>query len=823
MSEIRGDAITNGSVIPENLSQLRQLVHTNLVTDVVAQVAVLIAAVLLRSGWMWALFGIRWVVVAALLISRSLFVRGSLDRGLMVLGGGHALGVIATVAVGPQLAPIGLLILTGDMLLTAFSSSAYVRPQIYLLVVSMTLVAALSFQNWTTLRDEVPTPVALAFLITHTLGSGIVIPRSHRLQYALLKRSTDRLLSASRRQGEAIRDEQTAIMQALTTGPLNDLRAIEGSLDEIEQLVEIDTALAADRASAAASEAQAGLRSLRAISHGIFPDSLRYGIDAAVASLGDPRIRVHVESGRLESELEAAIYGLITQVAKQVPRDGILDVQVGSTTFGKTGYVTVDCEARAPVDSDGIDDGSGPTLEVDKLSPVVLDRLGALDAEFMNRPAANQCLSVIVPRLQASTDSAVPVAAPAVSKISASPVEEANAAILSLFVRWAGWVGSIALGASTVVLLATRTKASLIVWFCLCMLRVALYAAHSLVRSQRYSLSVATLCLTTAIAAPFLTALEFGFGAATSLAVTLPLLLGLPHFTQRTLDQVAAVQALALTAIVLIVYFETPLLPQVVPTVVPLLVIPLISGCLALMTANTMFAIINVLHVTKESARRVMRTTSNAADDHRRSIERNLHDGAQQQFVALSMQFRLLAKQLTSQPVGHHQASADRQANLGERLIAIRSLCRETGAELLLLSQGAVNQDIGEGRLADGLGRVAQALGQPVSLEVTDVEVVSPAVAATVYFCCIEAMNNAIKHAGPGAAIEVKVWATESHVHFSVCDDGLGFVIGETTMHGHDGKGFTSIRERMTAHRGMIAVDSAPGKGTSVEGSLPRR
>jgi signal transduction histidine kinase len=86
-----------------------------------------------------------------------------------------------------------------------------------------------------------------------------------------------------------------------------------------------------------------------------------------------------------------------------------------------------------------------------------------------------------------------------------------------------------------------------------------------------------------------------------------------------------------------------------------------------------------------------------------------------------------------------------------------------------------------------------------------------------VYFCCLEALQNAAKHAGPGAQASVEFTASDGALQFKVGDDGVGFD-QRAVRHGY---GLINLRDRVEALGGRIEVVSAPGAGTTVRGEIP--
>jgi signal transduction histidine kinase len=91
-------------------------------------------------------------------------------------------------------------------------------------------------------------------------------------------------------------------------------------------------------------------------------------------------------------------------------------------------------------------------------------------------------------------------------------------------------------------------------------------------------------------------------------------------------------------------------------------------------------------------------------------------------------------------------------------------------------------------------------------------------VEAAVYFCCLEALQNAAKHAGEGARATVTIERRDDGLSFTVADDGVGFDPAGPAGRGH---GFVNMGDRVGAIGGTLEVDSAPGRGTRVSGVVP--
>jgi signal transduction histidine kinase len=195
-----------------------------------------------------------------------------------------------------------------------------------------------------------------------------------------------------------------------------------------------------------------------------------------------------------------------------------------------------------------------------------------------------------------------------------------------------------------------------------------------------------------------------------------------------------------------------------------------------------------------------------ATDRIRRRVERDLHDGAQQRLVALGLGLRLAQDQCARDP----EAAVKALAALRDELHAAR-------AELRDLAHGVYPSVLAQHGLADALAAAADRCPVPVRLRASGIGRFPPQVEAAVYFCCAEALQNAAKHAGPDARVEITLGRGDDRLHFAVVDDGAGFEPRQQP----GGDGFDNMRDRLGAAGGTLTVDSAPGAGTTVAGSLP--
>ena len=204
----------------------------------------------------------------------------------------------------------------------------------------------------------------------------------------------------------------------------------------------------------------------------------------------------------------------------------------------------------------------------------------------------------------------------------------------------------------------------------------------------------------------------------------------------------------------------------------------------------------------QESRARIVAT----GDAERRKIERNLHDGAQQHLVALAVKLRLIQR----------LAEADTQQALG-MLEEARNDVLATVEEVRALAHGIYPPLLMDRGLAEALRAAANRAALPTSVEASGIPRYAQEVEAAVYFCCLEALQNAGKHAGEAATLTVEVTACSDELCFSVVDDGAGFDLAG----GVRGHGFVNMADRLGAIGGSVEVWSAPGAGTRITGRVP--
>jgi len=196
-----------------------------------------------------------------------------------------------------------------------------------------------------------------------------------------------------------------------------------------------------------------------------------------------------------------------------------------------------------------------------------------------------------------------------------------------------------------------------------------------------------------------------------------------------------------------------------------------------------------------------------AQDEERRRLERNIHDGAQQQLVALGIQLGLAQRLAAKDAPSVAELLAKLQAQSTDALDNLRDLARGIYPPLLA-DQG----------LAVALSAQARKAAVPVEVEADGVGRYPQDAEAAVYFCTLEALQNVAKYAA-ATKVTVRLQPDADGLAFEVTDDGKGFDAEHTPL----GSGLQNMADRLAALSGTLEVRSQPGHGTTVKGRLPLR
>jgi signal transduction histidine kinase len=194
-----------------------------------------------------------------------------------------------------------------------------------------------------------------------------------------------------------------------------------------------------------------------------------------------------------------------------------------------------------------------------------------------------------------------------------------------------------------------------------------------------------------------------------------------------------------------------------------------------------------------------------AQDARAKTLERNIHDGAQQQLVALAVKLRLLEQTIDRDPAQARAMAAQLGSAANAALEDLRDLAR-----------GIYPPVLADKGLGAALEAQARKAAMPVTVNADGIERFGANVESAVYFSCLEALQNAAKYSD-ARTVSVRLTNGAGELRFEVRDDGRGFDPSTTGY----GTGLTGIADRLAALGGELVVTSAPGDGCAVAGRVP--
>lgn len=791
--------------------RLERALRTNARVRAMTQLLILAVWVIwVRSPWMAVFFGVRWVPIVLVLVAARLLPRLGRVAAVSIAAAGQAFAALSTVALLPEFVGIVVLIMFGDLQLAKFLDRRHANRYLAGFVVVAGLVGLLSIQSWTGLGGSVPRSVLVAVVVIHTAATGLVSSRFARESYAAMRRSMEELRLLGSRLVRAVDTERERVSTELERGALNDLSGLADRLVAIDQQLNDDPDAAVLAAQEAAAEAQRALGALRALSHGVFPDVLRqFGLGQALRGLAGSAASVSVASvpeERIDPSAELALYRCAVEVVRHVEVSGGA-VAITATLRSGVAELEASCEGEP---------ASGDAFRQSSEFAALVDRLRAVGGEAAVAPRA---IGFVV-RAQVAAEPADEAPETAEAAVTTEDLASSGRLLLRFNI-----VGSLLAAFGTVVagaVAAATTNASAFV--VAGVLAVVLVVSLVSLRSTRHGFrawSVYTLAVCTSTAALVMTAAVPSFVPMNAVLAIVPMSLVLPHLASRALNLIAMLQTATLAGVSLLALSDTALLSFTdLPRPVVLVFVPLSTAVVAALVAYTELMTYTEVAERASAVRAALRRLMNASDHERDRVERDLHDGAQQHFVALSMQCRVLGRLATS------------DAERAHRLVA--TLLDEIGdarREVLDLVAGRFPDAVEQGRPTDALRQMAAAAPLSVEVRSTLIEPVSLSAASVVYFACREAVQNAAKHAGPDARVVIRLGNAGAElggdaesvsegeaVTFEVSDDGVGFDPASVLS----SRGFRSLRDRVEMAGGSLTIRSAEGEGTTLSGSVPR-
>jgi len=192
-----------------------------------------------------------------------------------------------------------------------------------------------------------------------------------------------------------------------------------------------------------------------------------------------------------------------------------------------------------------------------------------------------------------------------------------------------------------------------------------------------------------------------------------------------------------------------------------------------------------------------------AADEARRRLERNLHDGAQQRAVSLGLRVRLAA-----------EAVPPELYELKEQLFSIQSGLTGLAEELREISHGIHPAILARGGLRPALKTLARSSMIPVTVDVGVQQRLPELVEVAAYYVAAEALTNAAKHA-QASEVTMRVNVDTENLHLLVSDDGVGGADSDK------GTGLIGLKDRVEALGGQLQISSSAGSGTTLHAIIP--
>ncbi|MCF6474304.1 hypothetical protein FAF44_38885 [Nonomuraea sp. MG754425] len=334
-----------------------------------------------------------------------------------------------------------------------------------------------------------------------------------------------------------------------------------------------------------------------------------------------------------------------------------------------------------------------------------------------------------------------------------------------------------------------------------------LVRAIRLIRGYRRFAAVVVFALSNWVVAVAVTSVApFALGTLT-LAVLLPVLVAVQHMNHVRLSAMLGATMLVGTALV-VVGSVTPgvgleeTVPKAVMDALAIVFIPFITVLVSLAAWQNHRMLVARAEALRESRARLVA----AADRERCRIERTLHEGAQRRLVAAAEQARQARRLLGVAP-----------GRAGPLLARLSDDLQEAGAELRDLAHGIYPPQLGQHGLETALRAAARHAPIPTAVRADGVGRYPPEIEINIYFCLVEALQNAVKHAGDQATAAIAL-QDRNGLSFDFRDTGVGCEPGLV----RGGTGMTNINDRLGAIGGTLTIDTRPGGGLRLHGHLPR-
>ena len=333
---------------------------------------------------------------------------------------------------------------------------------------------------------------------------------------------------------------------------------------------------------------------------------------------------------------------------------------------------------------------------------------------------------------------------------------------------------------------------------------LVLAVALALARRGRYQQSITVACIGNWIAVLLITFVGPNLLPVMVLAALVPVVFAQPYMRwQRGLvfAVITAGCVLALASLARFqhfAHFDTPP-PRWIEHAFIVIALPLNAFHILVIAWNNAAALAVSEQMLAERAAEVEASRSRlvtAADEERRRLERDLHDGAQQHLVALAVLIQL--------------ARSAEQTNKQPLLKEASGLLEAAIAEIRRLAHGIYPPSLVSGGLQQALSAVAVHSPVPIHVELQNLGRYPASTEAALYFCCSEALQNAAKHGGPDTTVTITAHADPQTLSLTISDTGRGF--DPATV----GTGLANMTDRLSAIGGKLTIDTASGRGTRI-------
>ncbi|MFI7128158.1 sensor histidine kinase [Nonomuraea sp. NPDC050153] len=781
---------------------------------------VALRAGVVRNDWLIAIVALLLVMAAFLLRAIHLIHRYRRFAAVVVFAVSNWVVAVAVTAMVPfALATLTLAVLLPVLVAVQHMNHARLSAMLGATMLAGTaLVAAGSLLGGVGLEQAAPPAVTHALAIVFVPFITILVSLAAWQNHVMLVARAEALQESRARLVATADRERCQIERSLRDGAQCRLDAAAAQSRVARRLLATDPGQVGPllgRLSDALQEASAELRNL---AHGIYPPQLaQYGLETALrAAAQHSPLPTTVRAsglGRYPPEIEINIYFCLLEALQNAIKHA-----------GDRARVTISLLDRNGLSFDFHDTGPGSTsdlLHAGEDVTTMNDRLGAIGGTLTidTPPGGGLHLHGHLPR--AALESA------GVRR----PVREPGAAMRTFLQRvwdviarlyvglqrrtdphphryittglWAILGVALIAGTGAVADFAGSRAAWLLVLAGGC-LAVALIIVGTLrvVRRGRLERAIGisaavTWCYALALTAMLPAALPY----ATLMTVS-PVLLSVAYLPRRRFKAVMACTIGTAAAVTLAARFSpgVGLGGPAVDVLVIVLVVLGLTRASFLAWQNHVMLVARAEALQESRARLVA-----AADRERRQIERDLHDGAQQRLVAAAVQSRVAQRLLATDP-----------EQVGPLLAQLCGDLREAESELRDLAHGIYPRQLAEHGLETALRAAARHSPLPATVRASGLGRYPPEIETNVYFCLLEALQNANKHAGEGAGITIALSG----------GDGLSFDFRDTGRGSRpdlvrSGYGITNMYDRLGAIGGTLTIDTSPGAGLRLHGDIP--